>query len=308
VEAVDFRESMRRRARAVAAVKAIHERPRRSWPSPAAVVFTAAIVAILVLGWKARDLELLSAETGAGYALGVTGGALIVSLLLYPLRKRWSRIRHYGELRSWFRVHMVLGIVGPVCILFHANFRFGSTNSNVALVSMLTVVASGIAGRYLYGKVHYGLYGHRMTLEELRDALALDRNALTSLITTSPQVLAALSDIDDELKERPPGLVEAWRRGQRAIHRAKALRWVLAQEVPIAVAHAADARQAGMLDRYRARRAVRVRAKRYVRAVRATALFTVYERVLAAWHILHVPLFVLLLFAGIVHVVAVHAY
>lgn len=280
----------------------------RPFATAATLVFTAAVAAILALGWRARDAELLSAETGAGYALGVIGGVLMLCLLLYPLRKRWAFLREYGSLSNWFRAHMLLGVIGPVCILFHANFRFGSTNSNVALVSMLVVVASGIAGRYLYGRVHYGLYGHRLTVEEMRDALAKDRSALTSVITTSPPVLAALAEIDRELAETPQSIWEAWRRGRRAALRARALRWVLDREVPAAVARAAADGKVGVRERYRARKAVRIRVRRYVRAVRATALFTLYERALSAWHYLHVPLFVLLLFAGIVHVVAVHAY
>jgi hypothetical protein len=281
---------------------------KRALTSPGALAFAAAVIAVLFVGWRARHLELLTGETGAGYALGVVGGLLILSLLLYPLRKRWRRLRHLGRINAWFRVHMTVGVIGPVCILFHANFSFGSTNSNVALISMLTVVASGIAGRYLYAKVHDGLYGHHLTLEDLRDALALDRNALTSVITSSTAVLAALGEVDKELEQSPRGLVEAYRRGRRAHQRARALRWVLAREVPAAVARTAASRKVGMIERFRARRAVRVRARRYVRAVRAIAFFSVYERALSAWHFLHVPLFVLLLFAGIVHVIAVHAY
>jgi hypothetical protein len=280
----------------------------RPFATAATLTFTATVAVILALGWRARDAELLSAETGAGYALGIVGGLLMLALLLYPLRKRWAYFREYGSLRNWFRLHMMLGVVGPVCILFHANFRFGSTNSNVALVSMLVVVASGIAGRYLYGRVHHGLYGHRLTLEEMRDALAQDRNALTSVITTSPSVLAALAEIDRELAATPRSIPELWRRGRRATHRARALRWVLDREIPAAVARASAEGRVGVIERYRARRSVRVRVRRYARAVRATALFTIYERALSAWHYLHVPLFVLLLFAGIVHVVAVHAY
>ena len=36
--------------------------------------------------------------------------------------------------------------------------------------------------------------------------------------------------------------------------------------------------------------------------------FSFFERLLSMWHILHMPLFVMLLIAGIVHVYAVHMY
>jgi uncharacterized membrane protein YidH (DUF202 family) len=51
---------------------------------------------------------------------------------------------------AWFRLHVILGVAGPVLILFHCNFRLGALNSNVALFSMGAVVASGVIGRYLY--------------------------------------------------------------------------------------------------------------------------------------------------------------
>ena len=67
---------------------------------------------------------------------------------------------------GWFRLHMVLGIIGPALIVMHCNFRLGSLNSNVALFAMLTVVASGIIGRYIYARIHRGLYGRKADVRE----------------------------------------------------------------------------------------------------------------------------------------------
>jgi hypothetical protein len=53
-----------------------------------------------------------------------------------------------------------------------------------------------------------------------------------------------------------------------------------------------------------ARRAVRA----HLVAVRKVAQFSFYERVFTLWHLLHLPLFWLLVIAGVVHVVAVHLY
>ena len=63
---------------------------------------------------------------------------------------------------------MVLGLAGPLCILYHSNFHLGATNSNVALISMLTVAGSGVIGRYIYSRIHHGVYGSKLTLGELR--------------------------------------------------------------------------------------------------------------------------------------------
>ena len=75
------------------------------------------------------------------------------------------------KLRSWFSLHMLLGVLGPLCILLHCNFRLGSTNSNVALAGMLLVAGSGLIGRYLYGKFHFGLYGQQVGLQQLKTDL-----------------------------------------------------------------------------------------------------------------------------------------
>ena len=43
-------------------------------------------------------------------------------------------------------------------------------------------------------------------------------------------------------------------------------------------------------------------------ASRRVAEFEAYEHLFSFWHLLHVPLFFMLLIAGIVHVIAVHVY
>jgi hypothetical protein len=46
----------------------------------------------------------------------------------------------------------------------------------------------------------------------------------------------------------------------------------------------------------------------FLRHVRKVAEFKFYERVFSLWHVFHLPLFFMLLFTGIFHVLAVHAY
>ena len=127
-------------------------------------IFYLVIVLILFSGWQGRSQGYLTPEQGPGYALGIIGGLLMLLLLLYPLRKhmRWTRL--LGPVRHWFRAHMLMGVIGPVCILYHCNFRLGSMNGNIALFSMLLVALSGLTGRYFYTRIHYGLYGQKADL------------------------------------------------------------------------------------------------------------------------------------------------
>jgi hypothetical protein len=46
----------------------------------------------------------------------------------------------------------------------------------------------------------------------------------------------------------------------------------------------------------------------YNAAVRKAASFKFYDRLFGWWHVLHMPLFFMLIIAAIVHVIAVHLY
>ena len=121
------------------------------------------LAALLVLLWgrQAQLGRLITPERGIGYVLGIVGGSAMLLLLLYPARKRVTWLRFIGGVPEWFRLHMILGVVGPICILFHANFSLGAANSNVALFCMLAVAGSGVVGRYFYTRLHAHLDGRQ---------------------------------------------------------------------------------------------------------------------------------------------------
>ena len=136
---------------------------RRRWITPVRVFF-AVCALVIYLGWRLPTERYITPERGFGYVLGIVGGSMMVLLLLYSARKRVRWLKFLGSLSKWFEVHMALGVLGPICILYHSNFSLGATNSNVALFCMLTVAASGLVGRYFYSHIHYGLYGRKMSL------------------------------------------------------------------------------------------------------------------------------------------------
>jgi len=48
--------------------------------------------------------------------------------------------------------------------------------------------------------------------------------------------------------------------------------------------------------------------KHFLNATLKTCEFSTYERLFGLWHVLHLPLFFMLIISGIVHVIAVHMY
>lgn len=268
----------------------------------APVGFALAVI-LIVAGLLLPTERLINPQGGLGYALGILGGSMMLSLLIYPIRKRNPRLAFLGGVRPWFRVHMVLGVVGPLCILYHSNFTTGATNSNVALACMLVVSGSGVIGRYLYARIHHGLYGHRASLVELRaEAAKLREQHGTSRVLTDLQ--ARLEKAERHIESGWPFLPKPvsasilWRLERRALRKyvERGVRNA-ANESPVVAEHA---------------RALLVSAQRYVErrlySARRLAEFSSCEKLFALWHVLHMPLFFMLVIAGIVHVVAVHVY
>ena len=128
---------------------------------------------LITFGWLISDYGLINPKQGIGYWLGITGGTLMLLLLLYPLRKRIRLLHALGPTRIWFRMHMIFGLLGPLFILYHSNFHLGSFNSQVAFYSMLLVSGSGIIGRHFYAGIHRGLYGRKTSLQEVQQELRL---------------------------------------------------------------------------------------------------------------------------------------
>jgi hypothetical protein len=268
--------------------------------SPTAL-FVFGSVAALYLGWRVVPLDrYITPERGVGYALGIAGGALMLLLLLYPARKRARWLAFMGTVKAWFRLHMVMGIVGPIMVLYHANFSLGAANSNVALACMIVVAGSGLVGRYLYTRIHEGLYGHQSNLAELQQRAARLRQVSLSV----PFLVELLEQLDVEeqrLLDGAPRRV-AVLRPFYVWWTSLVVRWRLRRSVGRAT-RTAD---------HRARARLRSIARGYVltriTATRRVADYQAYVSLFGWWHVLHLPLFFLLLIAGIVHVVAVHVY
>lgn len=259
-------------------------------------------------GWRLSRFDLLTPEKGLGYALGIVGGSLMLLLLVYPLRKRIKRLTAIGTVRTWFRLHMILGIIGPVLILFHANFGLGSLNSNVAFFSMLIVSASGLIGRYTYAKFHRGLYGETRSLTQLVQDLGTDRNALNTVARLAPSLEKASRDIPQWVTERPRSLAGAITRHLRLKESARRVMRTARREIRVNLIVAIAEGHLSKSARRPAQRSALALVQHYVKSCRKLADFILYERIFALWHLAHIPLFCMLIVAALVHVVAVHAY
>lgn len=279
------------------------------WP----LIWTAVLTAVIYWGMHAHLERYITPKRGFGYWLGITGGSMMVLLLIYSVRKRVAWLHWIGGIPAWFQCHMVLGIVGPVLILFHANFRLGASNSNVALICMLLVAGSGVVGRYIYTRLHAHMDGHQDTLEQLKQ-VGEKLRAESTKVHFLPGVLDALERVEKRFIEPPPAAAA------RIVHlftggiRSAAARWVMRREIRSAVRSALTLRATDPSAVLIARHAIQLGevARRYtnrrLEAGRRTAEFRAYARLFSYWHVLHIPFFFMLLISAIVHIIAVNVY
>lgn len=264
--------------------------------------FTISVLATLYYGWLHRDDNYLTAETGAGYILGIVGGSLMIVLLLYPISKRISLLTRLMPIRYWFGIHMFLGTVGPVLILFHSNFHMGSTNSTIALISMLLVAGSGVIGRYFYTRIHHGLYGSRVTLKELKEETENDHSELLNLYARDEKLNQKLNRMEEKALQPYNNLIQSFLHViYLAISTPQLKRKILRS---LKESYQENNENKTMPDSKAVSRVV----KEYMVALRQTAAFTVYERLFSLWHILHLPIFFMMIITAVIHIFAVHIY
>lgn len=264
--------------------------------------------ALVGLGWLQRDSQFLTAEHGLGYFLGIAAACCILVLLLYPLRKRWRVLRFLGRIKDFFRLHMVMGILGPVTALYHCNFQLGSLNSRIALFSALLVAGSGLVGRFIYAKIHHGLYGRRAQLRELLARVRLTGPKGVRAGTFVPELNERITEYDRHVLVPPKGI---W--GSLKMPLVMGIRTRLQYMRLVRFARMrliAEGTYSPSVSQHQDR--LFDSTRRYIAghlsAVRRVAEFNAYERLFSLWHKVHLPFFYLLVLTVIVHVVVVHIY
>ncbi|MGI9259875.1 MAG: hypothetical protein ACR2QQ_13655 [Gammaproteobacteria bacterium] len=264
--------------------------------------------AVLVLGWTGKESREISAEEGIGYALGIFAVLCMVVLLVYPVRKRLRILKLIGPTRDWFRVHMMLGVAAPLAALYHCNFSVGSINSRVALVSALLVAGSGLIGRFLYAKVHRGLYGRKTDFKELLKKVGSGGPEGCRAVTFMPELIERVTAFDRSVLVPPKNVFSSIKLLLRLIALSRLQHWKLVRFAQRRFREQASRSPAVATHRKHLERSTRRYLSDHLRQVRRVAEFNAYERLFALWHAVHLPFFLLLVVSVVIHVWAVHAY
>ncbi len=260
----------------------------------ASALILVAIVLTLTLGWFSRGSSWVDPEHGLGYWLGIVGGSMMLLLLAYPVRKRVKpRSRKLGSVGFWFRFHMLLGVIGPTAVLYHARFSFGSLNSAMALSAMIIVASSGLIGRFFYSRVYRGYSDRKLELRGLKQEMDGLLGEIGAEETFQSAVIQPLTDYE----------LHAVRAGSTFWSSAMA---VVGLGLRSRIAERKLRRELGVATSDSS--ALEAKLSHFFVATRRAAEFAFYQRLLHLWHLLHLPLVFLLAASVLLHIVAVHMY
>lgn len=263
------------------------------------IVIWTILAALVWLGWKVANGKYYKSGEGLGYNLGLAGGLMMLTLLLYSARKHLTFMQSLGKLKYWFQIHMTLGVIGPVLVIFHTTFRLGSMNASIAFYCMLLVAGSGLIGRFVYTRIHKGLYGSRSSLKDAHAELSGSQDDIKSKLHFFPKVEKNIKHFEYLALEKKRGFFGgiwffltfdvrrmwlAWQ-CKRYIHLK--MRGERLQDV---------ADEASLL------------VKQYLIQIQSVAQFKKFEQIFSAWHVLHIPLMYMMVATAIFHVIWVHMY
>jgi len=220
-----------------------------------------------------------------GHSLGILGFIMmLMTEILYSRRKR-SRSARWGKMSSWLQFHIFTGLVGPYMVLLHSSWKFNGLAGIVTLLT-LVVVASGFIGRYIYTAIPRTADGVEVESDDLERQTRVTETELQGLLAGSPAleevVAARFGDLLDGSARSGGGWgpFREWARRWRW--------WRLKREL------GPDMRgPLSQLERLAAR-------QRLLR--RQVASLVIARRMLALWHVIHIPFGLALFTAAFIHI------
>jgi thioredoxin reductase len=108
---------------------------------------------------------------GVGLWLGIAAVALIVTNLLYLVRRsQWLRVT-FGSLQAWMSTHVATGILALLCAMMHGAMRPGDSPGGHAFWALVVLLVTGVIGRYFYAYVPRAANGRELELAEVKAQL-----------------------------------------------------------------------------------------------------------------------------------------
>ena len=232
--------------------------------------------------------EILKPSGLVGHGYGIAGTLMmLIGVSLYSARKRVSFLANAGGLGNWLQFHIFLCTLGPFLVLLHTTFKFGGIVS-IAFWSMAVVVTSGVFGRYVFSRIPKAMDGSFRGLQEIEEQ---GRDLEAEIRATGAVPQGQLEEVLAGPSLRSPrGTIDAL---------ALAVRGDLATRLHLVRSRRALSRASVAPD---VRRRVLGLLRHRLALEQQSRLLLPFQRLFSYWHILHLPLAIVLLIVTVVHV------
>ena len=157
-------------------------------------IVVSGVLGVLLLAWLGFLIHRSPRFPGSGLGavFGITGAVLMLIPLAYPIVKRipflHERITRHMSTQTLLTVHVYAGILGPVFAIIHTGHKFQSTLAISLTATMLLVVVSGFALRYLRTYVAHEMTDKLLLLTTARG----DLDSAWGALETTPAALRGL--------------------------------------------------------------------------------------------------------------------
>ena len=234
------------------------------------------------------DYATMKPSGSYSHALGIFGSLMvIIGVSTYSTRKRVRALWNVGRISRWLEFHIFLCLVGPIMIVYHTTFKIGGIAA-ISMWCMLTVVASGVIGRFLYAWIPRNLNGNQLTVQEInREVHKFASSLLSSEVGTSVTKL-----IDDAFAtvKKPVSLFETI----FTTFRLQKIKTQLKNQVHTIVRKSNIAKDVGEQLEQSASDLASLYQRSYV--------LTQIEKFFFYWHVIHLPFTIIMFVALAFHV------
>jgi hypothetical protein len=267
-----------------------------------ALVAFAALVALAIhgAGYYFTPLELrpfrldYAAMKPSGtfsHGLGIVGSLLIVlGVSSYMIRKRARRLSGLGQLSGWLTFHIFLCLLGPVLIVYHTTFKAGGIAA-ISLWTMISIVSSGLLGRYLYAQIPRNLEGLALSDRDIGDEIRTLAGELGA--TPAGQGIISIMDSGFHAIRRPESIGETF----RAFRQLTGVSKDVHRRIDAAL-------EQSRLDRGTESR-LRATAGARESLIRKSLVVAQAGRLFHYWHVIHLPFSIIMFVTLAVHVTVV---
>jgi hypothetical protein len=159
----------RRRLARLRALQLQSDPSRRVLPWPYIALLLAELgVLVALVAWNGGTRALPLA-----YELGWAGGASMIIMHVYSLRRNLRLFSRLGPIRAWPEFHIFMGAQSFLFLAYHSlDVMHVNSLAGFALGATVVVVVSGMFGRYLFAMLPRAAHGVRLAIDEVRYELA----------------------------------------------------------------------------------------------------------------------------------------